>query len=224
MNRSRFLTHVLRGSLAAGALAVTAVPAYAQSGKDKGDKSDKANHGAASLAKRRGAMGTVKSVSASANPQSFVLTTKQGDLTVTTNASTEYHVHGVEKAAFSNLAQGQRVVVTGERPNATTLLARRVRVLKAKDAKERGDKDEKGDAGRTVTVGAASGVSIAANGTGSFSVTPQGGTAVAFVTTADTEYQLKGVSGLANGQTVRVVSTKNASGQNVALRIRVPAA
>jgi hypothetical protein len=227
MNRSRFLSHLLRGGLAAGALAVTAIPAFAQSGGQgaqgtqgaqgaQGNKPQKGEKGAKVLAKRRGAMGTVASVNAGA--KSFVLTTKQGDLTVTTDSSTVFKAHDVENASFATLAKDQRVVVTGERPNETTLLAKRVMVLKAKEKKEPKERGE--DARRTVTTGVVS--ELAADGT-TFKVTPAGGTAVAFKVTAETQKTLVGTATFANGVTARVVSAKDASGNNVALRIRVPA-
>ncbi|HXI18567.1 MAG TPA: hypothetical protein VNM48_19555, partial [Chloroflexota bacterium] len=75
----------------------------------------------------------------------FVLTTKQGELTVTTSAGTNFHSPsravktgvaaeesevGREKLTFATLKVGQRVAVQGERPNNTMLLATRVHIPK----------------------------------------------------------------------------------------------
>ena len=235
MNRNNFLSGLLRTTLAAGALAVSAAPVFADDDKDgkkeKGEKNEKkviANKAANAAQKRRAANGTIKSVGGAGSAAggagsaagSFVLTIKQGDkqmdLIVTTDAQTTYRVPEVQNATLAALKADMRVVVTGERPNDTTLLARRVQVLKAK----KDDKNEKKD--RLVTTGVASGVSNTA-----LTVTPAapaGSAAVTFVLNAETEYSLTGVIGLANGQTVRVASRKDAAGSaNVARQVRVPA-
>lgn len=83
------------------------------------------------------AKGTIKSISGT----SFVLTTKQGDLTVTTSADTNFHGLSRRQAreareagyqdlaiinTFAGLMDGQRVGVIGERQDDTTLLAKGV--------------------------------------------------------------------------------------------------
>src|SRR5687768_3772851 len=100
MNRNRFF------GLLAGAAAATAVavPAFADDGAEKADKAAKlekalkgpqgedAKRKIQELAQRikaRVGQGEVKSVNATA--KSFVLTTKAGDVTVTTDANTTYH-------------------------------------------------------------------------------------------------------------------------------------
>jgi hypothetical protein len=156
-----------------------------------------------------------------------VLTTRGGDVTVTTDNNTTYH-QGRNTLGFNDLKVGQRVVVQVSVPAAsgssaptptpgpTRVLARRVIVQPDRPVRPQ----------RTVTVGSTSNVNIAANGTGSFSVTPvtpAGAAAVSFVVDADTVYILKGVIAFANGQRARVVSVKNDAGQNVARQVRVPA-
>jgi|GEM_PF-6922600 len=228
MNRNNFLSGLLRTTLAAGALAVSAAPVFADDDKnlkkEEGEKKEKkeiSSNAANAAQKRRAANGSIKSVGGSGSAAgSFVLTIKQGDklvdLTVTTDAKTTYRVPDVQNATLAALKADMRVVVTGERPNDTTLLARRVQVLKAK----KDDKDEKKD--RLVISGVASGVSNTA-----LTVTPAapaGSAAVTFVLNAETEYSLTGVIGLANGQIVRVASRKDAAGSaNVARQVRVPA-
>ena len=140
-------------------------------------------------------MGTVKSVDTGA--RSFVLTTTQGDLTITTDGSTTFRGTGNATATFTSLAANQRVLVTIDRPNATTLLARRVLLLPAQ-----GDRRDRKDDQRTVTVGV---VSDLAGDRSSFKVTPTGGTALTVKVTADTWTLLKGTAQLANGVTARVI-------------------
>src|SRR5437867_8089483 len=81
-----------------------------------------------------GATGTITSISGS----TFVVATKQGDVTVATDAATNFHTPGVARAAkqagydgyhdltFAALKVGQRVGVMGERLDDATLLAERV--------------------------------------------------------------------------------------------------
>lgn len=231
MNRKHMLG-LLAGALVAGA---TAIPAFAEEAKGNRPEAagEKANHGETALAKRHGAQGTVDEVDSA--KKMFVLVTKQGRLAVKTDEHTKYRMPHEEHPTFASLKKGLRVAVEGERADEKTLLASHVNMLPAKEehgeadaakAKSEAKKQERGEKhaekGRTVTVGVASNVNIAANGTGGLTVTPQGGSAVTFVVNADTEYQLKGVAGLANGQTIRVQSVKDGS-TNVARRIRVPA-
>ena len=239
MNRSR-----LFGLLAAaGVTSLAAVPVFADDDK-KAEKQEareqrreigqQAKERIEQLAQRvrvRAGLGEIKSIDA--NAKTFVLTTRQGDVTVTTDNSTTYH-QGRDTLSFNDLKVGQRAVVQVNRPAAsgtpsptatpgatptpgqTRVLARRVMILPERKERRR----------RTVTVGSTSNVNIAANGTGSFSVTPvtpAGASAVSFVVDADTVYTLKGVSAFANGQRARVVSVKNDAGQNVARQVRVPA-
>ena len=227
MNRS----HLLGLLAGAAAATVAAVPAFAEEKSEKKPEKPEAAEKRAeaalsALAKRHGAEGTVKSVDA--DKKSFVLTTKQGDLTVTTNADTKYRAPHEEHPTFASIKKDQRVAVQGERPNDTTLLASHVNILPTKEELEqrREELKKKRDeehAKRMVTVGTTSNVSTGADGKGGFSVTPEGGSAVTFVVNADTVYTLRGVSALANGQRARVVSTKNDAGQNVARTVHVPA-
>ena len=234
MNRQRLLG-LLAGSLIT---AVTAVPAFAEGPSDKvqaavagahGQSEAKANRGLAAHAKRRAFQGELtKAVDGTAPALSLTLETKRGDtIVVTTTADTKLRGKGHEDltlAGLKSLEPGTRIIAVGER-DGDELVAKRLIVRPAKqDKDEREDKDEQdGAAKRTVTTGVASNVSIAADGTGSLTVTPQGGSAVTILVDANTHYQLKGVAGLANGQTVRVASTKNDAGQNVAKQVRVPA-
>ena len=244
MNRMRFF-----GLLAAaGATSLAAVPVFAQDGaKEKGvekalNASDKRGETAkqklqelAQRVKTRAGQGEIKSIDAGA--KTFVLTSRQGDVTVTTDTNTTYHQGRAQSLAFGDLKVGQRVVVQVDKPEKpaaagtpsatvtpgatatavpTRILARRIVILPEPKARQQ----------RTVTVGSTSNVTIAANGTGSFSVTPvtpAGAPAVSFVVDADTVYTLKGVSAFANGQRARVVSVKNDAGQNLAKQVRVPA-
>jgi hypothetical protein len=244
MNRMRFF-----GLLAAaGATSLAAVPVFAEDGaKEKGVEkaltaSDKRSEAAkqklqelAQRVKERVGQGEIKSIDAGA--KTFVLTSRQGDVTVTTDANTTYHQGRAQNLGFGDLKVGQRVVVQVDKPDKpaatgtpsatvtpgatatavpTRILARRIVILPEPKPRQQ----------RTVTVGSTSNVSIAANGTGSFSVTPvtpAGAPAVSFVVDADTVYTLKGVSAFANGQRVRVVSVKNDAGQNLAKQVRVPA-
>jgi hypothetical protein len=86
----------------------------------------------------QGATGTIRSISGT----SFVVATKQGDVTVATDAATNFHTPGVARAAkqagydgyhdliFAALEVGQRVGVMGDRLDDATLLARRVHLPK----------------------------------------------------------------------------------------------
>jgi uncharacterized protein DUF5666 len=66
----------------------------------------------------------------------FVLDTKQSELTVTTSAGTNYHSPrlireaGGEHLTFAVLKVGQRVAVQGERQDGATLFAQRVHIPK----------------------------------------------------------------------------------------------
>ena len=248
MNRTRFFALLAGGAAAT----IAAVPAFAND-ETKPAKQEKlakverlqirqdAEERVKELAQRvRGSIGqgTVKSLDA--NARTFVVTTPRGDVTVSTDASTTYHQGREQSLSFASLQVGQRVVVQTDRPDkparparsagtptpgatptvaptatpsSSTLLARRIIILPEPKPRQQ----------RTVTVGAVSNVSIAANGTGSFTVTPTGAAAVNFVADANTVYALKGVSAFANGQTARVVSVKNDAGANLAQQVRVPA-
>jgi len=164
-------------------------------------------------------MGTIASIDAT--KKSFVLSTKHGDLTVMTDEKTVYHAPKDEVATFGTLAKDLRVMVQGDRPNDTTLHAKRVNLLPAKDADDnKTDKDDKREAaGRTVTAGTVSGYTT---GGTSFTLTPTGGAAVTYQITADTEITTKGTATLMNGATARVISKKDSTA-TVALKIRVPA-
>ncbi len=86
----------------------------------------------------QGATGTITSISGS----TFVVTTKEGDVTVATDAGTNFHTPGVARAAkeagydgyheltFATLKVGQRVGVMGERRDDGTLVAQRVHLPK----------------------------------------------------------------------------------------------
>src|SRR6266542_3148555 len=86
----------------------------------------------------QGATGTITSISGG----TFVVTTKEGDVTVATDAATNYHTPGVARAAkeagydgyhdltFAALKVGQRVGVMGERRDDGTLVAQRVHLPK----------------------------------------------------------------------------------------------
>ncbi len=222
---------ILRGALAAGVLAttLTATVAQADQGPGRGQGNGKGSTiaaergkpempGSASLKGRHAAGGTIRSLDAA--KQSFVLTTKHGDLTVATDINTEFKARGEETVTFAKLVKDQRVTVQGSRPNETTLLAKRVIVRSAKDEPAKADKDAKGEAaGRTAITGVISEY-VAGK---SFKVTPSGGAAVPLTITDKTKTTQKGTAMFGNGQTARVVSTKDASGANVALKIRVPA-
>ena len=86
----------------------------------------------AAFGERDVANGTIKSISGT----TFILTTKQGELSVTTSAVTNYHSPrqakeaGYEDLTFVALRVGQRVAVQGERQDDTTLLAKRVHIPK----------------------------------------------------------------------------------------------
>ena len=219
------LLGLFAGALAAG---LAAAPAFAEDKPDKTEKAEKKPENLlAALAKRHAAQGTIKSLAA--DKKSFVLTTKQGDLTVTVTAETKYHAPKQESVTFDSLKKDQHVIAQGERPNATTLAAARINLLPTKEElkerlEKRKDEVEKQRAARLVTTGVLSSVSIAADGKGAFTVTPQGGSGVNVITNADTVYTFKGIaSGLASGQLARVVSVKNDAGQNVARQVHVPA-
>ena len=86
----------------------------------------------AAFGERDIANGTIKSISGT----TFILTTKQGELTVTTSADTNYHSPrqakeaGYEDLTFAVLRVGQRVALQGERQDDTTLFAKRVHIPK----------------------------------------------------------------------------------------------
>jgi hypothetical protein len=88
--------------------------------------------GGSALGERNVAHGTIKAISGT----TFILTTKQGELTVTTSADTNYHSPrqakeaGYEDLPFAALRVGQRVAVQGERQDDTTLFAKRVHIPK----------------------------------------------------------------------------------------------
>jgi hypothetical protein len=231
------LLGLLAGTVAAG---LAAAPTFADdqrpaaakaaeklAGKAGAQAEKKTENLLAALAKRRAAEGTIESIDA--GKKSLVIANNQGKLTVTTDDKTKVHLAGKENAAFGDLKVGQRVLAQGERPNDTTLAAARIAVLPTKEQieeqrKKRKEEAEKRRAARTVTTGTLSNVSIASDGKGSFTITPQGGSAVNVVTGADTVYTFKGIaSGLANGQRATVVSVKNDAGQNVARQVHVPA-
>lgn len=87
---------------------------------------------AAVLGEHNVAHGTIKSISGTG----FVLAAKQGELTVATDADTNYHSArmaqeaGYEDLTFAALKVGQRVAVQGERRDDTTLFAKRVHIPK----------------------------------------------------------------------------------------------
>ena len=87
---------------------------------------------AAELDERNAAYGTIKSISGT----TFALATKQGELTITTSADTNYHSPRLirearaEHLTFAALKVGQRVAVQGERQDETTLFAKRVHIPK----------------------------------------------------------------------------------------------
>jgi hypothetical protein len=66
-------------------------------------------------------------------------------------------------------------------------------------------------------------VSEYTTGGATFKLTPSGGSAITLKITADTQITIHGTATFANGQTVRVVSAKDSSGADVALRVVVPA-
>ena len=90
------------------------------------------HRGAAELGERNAAHGTIESIGGT----TFVLVTKQGELTVTTSADTNYHSPRLIKEArgghltFADLKVSQRVAVQGERQDDTTLFAQRVHIPK----------------------------------------------------------------------------------------------
>jgi hypothetical protein len=90
------------------------------------------HRGAAELGERNAAHGRIKSISGT----TFILTTKQGELTAITSADTSYHSPrqaketGYEGLTFADLKVSQRVAVQGERQDDTTLFARRVHIPK----------------------------------------------------------------------------------------------
>src|SRR5688572_4245274 len=120
MNRLRFF-----GLLAAaGVTSLAAVPAFAEDGEKGVQKalgaSDKRSANAkeklqelAQRVKARVGQGEIKSLDAGA--KTFVLTTRQGAATVTTDASTTYHQGREKDLSFADLKVGQRVVVQVER-------------------------------------------------------------------------------------------------------------
>ncbi len=81
-----------------------------------------------------GESGVARGTVASIGESSFVLTTGEGELTVTTGADTNFHglpgrvlrEAGHEKNCFAALRVGQLVGVMGERLDGGRLLARRV--------------------------------------------------------------------------------------------------
>ncbi len=93
------------------------------------DEAHRHRRGAA-LGERNVASGTIASISGT----TFVLTTAEGALTVTT--STDYHSArmtedaGYEDLAFDALTVGLRVAVQGERQDDSTLSATRVHIPK----------------------------------------------------------------------------------------------
>lgn len=211
---SRQNSHSQAGQAGAQFIALSAQSAPKAESTKKNEEAEgkAANPGAASLAHRKAAKGTIKSLDTSA--KSFVLATKAGDLTVTTNAETKYQAaQDGATFTFSSLRVGLAVQVQGDRPNETTLLAKHIRERAPK-------KEDETEHDRTSTVGV---VSDLAADRSSFKVTPSGGTALTLKITADTVITERGTAVFANGATVRVVSEKDASGNAVALRIRVPA-
>jgi hypothetical protein len=87
------------------------------------------HRGAAAHGDGTAAHGTIPSI----GEATFVLTTKQGKLTVATGADTHYHSPtqigwARKRLAFADLKVGQRVGVQGERLNDATLLAKRVHI------------------------------------------------------------------------------------------------
>jgi uncharacterized protein DUF5666 len=90
------------------------------------------HRGAAELGESNAAHGTIQSISGT----TFILTTKQGELIVTTSVDTNYHSPrqakeaGYEDLTFATLRVGQRVAVQGERQDDTTLFAKRVHIPK----------------------------------------------------------------------------------------------
>jgi hypothetical protein len=90
------------------------------------------HRGAAELGGRDVAHGMIKSIRGT----TFVLVTKQAELTVTTNPDTNFHSPrlireaGGEHLTFATLKVGQRVAVQGERQDDTTLFAKRVHIPK----------------------------------------------------------------------------------------------
>jgi len=150
MNRNALLGHLLRSTLLAGAAAATLTTgvAFAEQGTSHGKSQSSAHRAAAattalaqhgkpdrqghaSLAHRHGAHGTIASVTGT----SFVLTTKHGNLTITTDTNTTYHAREGATATFATLAPGLRVNVHGDRPSPTTLLAEGINLRPAKAEK-----------------------------------------------------------------------------------------
>ncbi|MGH2350738.1 MAG: DUF5666 domain-containing protein [Chloroflexota bacterium] len=95
-------------------------------------------HGLHGAGGGQGATGTITSISGT----TFGLATTAGEITVATNAGTNFHTPGVAKEAkqagydgyrdltFAALKVGQRVAVQGERQDDTTLVAERVHIPK----------------------------------------------------------------------------------------------
>lgn len=232
MNRNRFFAQIVKGGLAAGALAVSATPVFAGD-KEKPERVrdaarlkealEERKPGLAALAKRRAAHGTIKSISGT----SFVLETAAGDLTVTTDAQTTYRLPETQNETFASLATGMRVLVVGERPSETTMLARRVQGIPA-GLRKRDDEDDderEKKRNRAVVNGAVSELSAVAGGTRTFKVTPSGADAGAPVTITQNEKtvtSLVGFAALANGANVKVAYAKDGD-RNIARRIHVKA-
>ena len=243
MNRQRLLG-LLAGSLVT---AVMAVPAFAEGPSDNASAkakaavagargqsaekgAEKANRVLAALAKRRAVQGELTAAKAVSSTVELTLETKRaGKVVVVANADTKLHGKGHDTLTLdgvSKLTAGARIIAQGER-DGEKLVAKHLIVRPAKVEKdEKDEKDPKEDAAkkRTVTTGVVGGITTnTSNVITGFTVTPQGGSAVTYVANADTQYQLKGVAGLAKDQTVRVASVKNDAGQNVAKQVRVSA-
>ena len=89
-------------------------------------------HRRAAAGERNVGNGTIASISGT----TFVLTTKEGDLTVVTGPDTNFHSPrradeaSTEPLAFADLRVGQHIAVQGECRDDTTLVAARVHVPK----------------------------------------------------------------------------------------------
>jgi hypothetical protein len=205
MQRNQLFTHVVQGTLSAGALALTRGSGIAFA-DDGDDKHKRAERGKAALANRRGAVGVLAADASGGSlaTLTFTVTTKQGDLKVATNADTKFHL-GLSKTATATVAdlkKGVRVAVEGQRQVDGTLLARMV-LIGAHDEK----KDKKDRTALTHTEGSVTAIDLTST-PNKITVQPStaGAAAATFNLTAQTRVSLVGVTLLKTGQLVTVVT------------------
>lgn len=151
-------------------------------GKDVNPESESAKGG-----KRHGIFGTIKAI---ASP-TFTVTTKQGDVVVTTTVATKFRIPTRKNVTFADLATGDRVSVNGT-PSGGGLIAKQVAITPGKP-----------------TIQHRVGIVSAYTANSSITITDVRGGQETFALTKDTVIRGPNGTTIANGDRVTVVSRRD---------------